>query len=434
MTETIIPTKKPKEWQKVYTLASFQEQNRLPEVPGVYFFLDENREILYIGKATSLRDRVKSYFSRDIRETRGPKISLMLDHARHIAYRETDSVLEALILETALIKKYQPRHNTDAKDDKSFNSVVITDERYPRVLIVRGRDIAQNQEKKLYKYVFGPFPSGGGLREAMKIVRKLFPFRDKCTTYESLTSVQKEKARACFSAQVGLCPGVCTGVITPREYKKNINHIRLFFEGHKNTVIAKLKQEMKNSAKKLEFEHANDIKKTLFGLQHIQDVALIHDDTREEQTHRIEAYDVAHLGGTSAVGVMTVVLKSRICPSEYRQFKLKKEHNGNDLSALEEILIRRFKHTEWTLPEIIVVDGSSLQVAVAEKVLNQYGLTLCVLGVVKDDRHQPHHFIGPENLVKRFKKEILLANSEAHRFAITFHRKRRAKSFLVSSL
>jgi len=106
------------------------------------------------------------------------------------------------------------------------------------------------------------------------------------------------------------------------------------------------------------------------------------------------------------------------------------EHGGNDLTALEEILTRRLKHLEWALPEIIVVDGSMSQVAVAEKVLSHAGITIPVLGVVKDDKHRPDHFVGEEALTNRFKKEMLLANSEAHRFAITFHRKRRGKEFL----
>lgn len=417
-------------WEKICTLPAFHKKNTLPELPGVYFFLDDKKELLYIGKATSLYDRVKSYFSRDISATRGPKIGLMLDLVRFIAYTRTDSVLEALILETNLIKTHQPSYNTDAKDDKSYNSVVITDEKFPRVLIVRGRDILQSQKKKEYKYVFGPFPSGGGLREAMKIVRKLFPFRDKCIPYEELSPIQRVKSKACFSAQIGLCPGVCTGEISVREYGKTINHIRLFFEGHKNTVVKKLKQEMRVVIKNLEFEQAGEIKKTLFGLQHIQDVALIKDDTGEINAHRIEAYDVAHLGGASSVGVMTVVEKSRSNSSEYRQFKLRGEHNGNDLTALKEILTRRLKHTEWSLPEMIVVDGSLPQSVVAEKVLSEAGLSLPVIGVVKDSKHNPDHFIGAEALTSRFKKEILLANSEAHRFAITFHRKRRRKDFL----
>ena len=167
-------------WKKICTSQSFHKENKLPELPGVYFFLDEHRDILYIGKATSLRDRVKSYFSRDIMETRGPKIMRMLEQVRFVAYQETDSVLEALILEAGLIKTHQPPYNTDAKDDKSYKHIVITQEKFPRVLIVRGRDIEQKKFTEPVKYMFGPFPSGGALREALKIIRKLFPFRDKC--------------------------------------------------------------------------------------------------------------------------------------------------------------------------------------------------------------------------------------------------------------
>lgn len=415
-------------WEKIYTLEAFQKKNMLPETPGVYFFLDEKKELLYIGKATSLRDRVKSYFLRGIGLMRGPKIGLMLDRARFIAYMRTDSVLEALILETNLIKIHQPRHNTDAKDDKSYNHVVITKETFPRVLIVRGRDIEQKKFTDPVKYIFGPFPAGSALREALKIIRKLFPFRDTCLPAEARR--RQSALKPCFNRQIGLCPGVCTGEISASEYGRNINHIRLFFEGHKNTVVKKLKQEMKIAVKNLEFEHANEIKKTLFGLQHIQDMALIKDDMQEVHAHRIEAYDVAHLGGTASVGVMTVVQKSRVMPSEYRQFKLRGEHGGNDLTALEEILTRRLKHTEWPLPEIIVVDGSLPQFEVAEQSLLSSGITIPIVGVVKNARHQPERLIGPEALTKRFKKEILLVNSEAHRFAITFHRKRRSREFL----
>lgn len=410
-------------WEKIYTRTAFEKKNILPEVPGVYFFLDEKKEILYIGKATSLHDRVKSYFSQDLLETRGPKIYSMLERIAFIAFQKTDSVLEALILESNLIKAKQPLYNTDAKDDKSYYFVVITKESYPRVLMVRGRDIEQKKFTEKAKYLFGPFPSGGGLREAMKIVRKLFPFRDKCTP---------ESGKECFSAQIGLCPGVCSGRISRSEYGKTINHIRLFFEGHKNDIVKKLEREMKKVIKELRFERAGEIKKVLFGLRHIQDIALIKDDLRERHTHRIEAYDVAHLGGTASVGVMTVVQESRSNPSEYRKFKLRGEHNGNDLTALEEILRRRLKHAEWSLPEIMVVDGSLPQIKSAEKILEEYKLTISLVGVVKDIHHKPDHFVGEKSIAVRFEKEILLANDEAHRFALTFHRKRRGNKFLMS--
>lgn len=408
-------------WEKTMTLQAFQRKNELPETPGVYFFLDGKNELLYIGKATSLRDRVKSYFIQDIIETRGPKIQLMLERIATIAYVQTDSVLEALILESNLIKAEQPPYNTDAKDNKSYNHVVITKELFPRVLIVRGRDIEQKKFTDPVKYLFGPFPAGGAMREALKIVRQLFPYRDRCTP---------GSGKECFSAQLGLCPGVCSGSVSAREYGRTINHIRLFFEGHKNDIVKQLEREMKTCAKELRFEEAGAIKKTLFGLRHIQDIALIKDDLREKHAHRIEAYDVAHLGGASSVGVMTVVEESRPNKNEYRKFILKGKHGGNDLSALEEILTRRLKHSEWQLPEMIVVDGAKLQYEVALRVLHEAGVTIPVVGVVKNAQHQPERLIGPEGLIARFEKEIMLANNEAHRFALTFHQKRRGKAFL----
>ncbi len=420
----------PALWEKKVTLEAFQKKNELPENPGVYFFLAADGALLYIGKATSLRDRVKSYFIQDLSETRGPKIELMRPLIVAIGYRETESVLEALILETNLIKAEQPIYNTDQKDDKSYNHVVITKEHFPRVLVVRGRDIEQKKFTEPVKYLFGPFPEGGALREAVKIVRHLFPFRDKCTPYDELSEKKQRTAVPCFSAQIGLCPGVCSGQITAREYGRVINHIRLFFEGHKQDVVKRLEREMKTAAKELRFERASEIKKTLFGLGHIQDMALIKDDIRERHAHRIEGYDVAHLMGQSTVGVMTVVEESRPNKQEYRQFKLRVAHGGNDLSALGEILTRRLKHSEWPLPEMIVVDGALLQFGAAESVLREAGLTIPLVGVVKNAKHQPERLIGPEALIKRFEKEILLVNSEAHRFALTFHRKRRGKEFL----
>lgn len=424
-------------WEEIIAAGDLKE---LPESPGVYFFLGGKKELLYIGKATSLRDRVKSYFARDILEARGPKISLMLRQAEAVGYRRTDSVLEALMLESRLIKEHQPPYNTDAKDDKSYNHVVITKEKFPRVLVVRGRDIEQKKFTEPVKYLFGPFLHGMQLREAMKIVRRLFPYRDKCTPYEELPEVQRKKARACFSAQIGLCPGVCTGTVSAREYGRTINHIRLFFEGRKGALVKELEREMRAAAKRLQFEQAGEIKKTLFGLQHIQDIALLKDESRignhELSGLRIEAYDVAHLKGEASVGVMTVVGNGRPDKDEYRLFRLRKKHNGNDLSALEEVLARRLRHTEWKMPDIVVVDGSFLQLGVAEKLfaetaIRQLANRPLLVGVVKDERHRPRDIINLPGGFVNMRSDILLANGEAHRFAILYHRKRRGKEFLA---
>lgn len=428
----------PKLWEKVIPLKIFQKKNVLPETPGVYFFLDQEKKLLYIGKATSLRDRVKSYFAQDISVTRGPKIVLMLEKVSFVAHRKTDSVLEALILESKLIKEHQPYYNTDEKDDKSYNHVVITQETFPRVLIVRGRDIAQGKFIEPTKYIFGPFPSGSGLREAMKIVRKLFPFRDTCMPYEIVPEARQLKTKPCFSAQIGLCPGVCTGAVTAQEYGRMINHIRLFFEGRKSVLVKQLTNEMKAAARALEFERAGEIKRTLFGLQHIQDMALIKEDVRESnhavEGIRMEAYDVAHLGGGTSVGVMVVMQDGRPEKESYKKFILRGEHGGNDLSALEEIMQRRMKHPEWGNSDIIIVDGSFLQLGVAERLFAERGTVEPLLvGVVKDVRHQPKDIINLPSGFAHVRANILLANSEAHRFAITFHRKRRGKEFLGRS-
>jgi len=225
---------------------------KLPSSPGVYFFM-KGKKILYIGKATSLKDRVKSYFNGRIEEARGPLISKMLSQFNDIAFQKTDSVLEALILEASLIKKHQPEANTAEKDDKSFNYVVITDEDFPRVLVIRGRELEKNMSLSILK-TFGPFTNGSQLKEAIKIVRKIFPFRDKCLPYLPRTgSGNTETARGgrdevrvgCFNRQIGLCPGVCTGEISKKDYGKIVRNIILFFEGKKKVLLKNLEKQMK---------------------------------------------------------------------------------------------------------------------------------------------------------------------------------------------
>jgi excinuclease ABC subunit C len=398
----------------------------LPDASGVYFFVDARKKILYIGKATSLKNRVRSYFSKETAQTRGPKIVRMLELAESIEWQSTDSVLEALLLEASLIKKHQPHYNTDEKDDKSFSLVVITKEIFPRVLLLRERDIQGKQAKALLpiKYTFGPFPQGSAVREALKIIRKIFPFRDTCTPLSG---------KPCFRAQLGLCPGVCRGDISPQEYASTIRHIKLFFEGKKLLVVRRLEKKMKEAAKALQFEKAHAIKKTLFALRHIHDVALLKKEpiasTQGERTFRIEAYDIAHLAGQSVVGVMAVVSGGVPQKQSYRKFKLTNERN-DDGRNLEEIVTRRLKHLEWTLPQIIVADGSDLQINTIRKVLKSFQLDIPVVGVVKDAHHKPKDIAGDEALINKHKTSIELANSEAHRFAIAYHRFHRNKTFL----
>jgi excinuclease ABC subunit C len=399
--------------------------SKLPDAPGVYFFLGAKKEILYIGKATSLRNRVRSYFSDDIAEKRSRLIEKMVEEAKTVECTSTDSVIEALIVEANLIRTHRPRYNTKSKDDKSYNHLVITDETFPRVLVVRGKDLTEKYNDKELKYHFGPFPSGQLFREALKIVRRLFQF------YDTKVPIGKEKSKLSkgkvdFNRQIGLYPDVQS----KEEYSKTIRHIRLFFEGKKHQIIKELEKEMMTNAKVEKFEAANINKKRIFALNHIQDIALIKDDSRiyrDEKSIRIEAYDVAHLQGSNMVGVMTVVEGGEPKNAEYRKFKLDSFDSANDTGALKEILTRRFKHDEWPYPQVLVVDGSTAQKNVAERVLKHYKLVIPIVAVVKDERHKPIRLVGQKKMIDQHKNSILLANAESHRFAITYHRLLRQK-------
>ncbi len=414
---------------------------KLPDEPGIYFF-KKGKDILYVGKATSLRDRVRSYFSRDLTDTRGQLIVNMILEANTIEWKTTNSVLEALILEAYTIKTHQPPANTKEKDNKSYNFVVITDEEFPRVLIERGRVLETKLKTEGYsvKAMFGPFPHGEQLRQALKIVRKIFPYRDRCTPYSEIKNSKgiTKQRKPCFNRQIGLCPGVCTGEVTVKEYKKTIKNIELFFSGKTETVKKNLVREMKGYIKTKEFEKAEQVKRTLFSLDHIRDVSLIKDSftsmksTKGESLFRIEAYDIAHISGTSTVGVMVAMEDGQLSKQEYRKFKIigaNGKVSVDDTKNLTELVTRRLGHTEWKYPNLIVIDGGIAQVRVVESVLKEKGLTIEVVSVVKDERHKPKDFIGKTQTVNKWSKEILLLNSEAHRFAIQYHRNLRSRGF-----
>ena len=401
---------------------------KLPDTPGIYFFLGPRKEILYIGKATSLKNRVRSYFVHDIIEKRSPLIEQMVTLAKTVEVTTTDSVLEALILETNLIRSHKPKYNTKSKDDKSYNHLIITNEEWPRVLVVRGKDLTEKYTADEIKYHFGPFTSGMLFREAIKIVRKLFQFYDTKIAIDAPQS-KFASGKIDFNRQLGLYPDA----LNKTEYKKTIRHIKLFFMGKKHKVINELEKEMMKLAKDEKFEEAYLIKKKIFALNHIQDIALVKAETkvyRDNKTIRIEAYDIAHLAGEDMVGAMTVIEGGEPKKSEYRKFKIKTLTKANDPAALAEILDRRLLHSEWVLPQIVVVDGSTAQKNVAEKILKKHHQTIPVVAVVKDDRHKASRLIGSKNILLLYKLDILFANNEAHRFAINFFRKTRRKRTL----
>ncbi|MDI9325476.1 MAG: GIY-YIG nuclease family protein [Alphaproteobacteria bacterium] len=388
---------------------------KIPQTSGVYMFVGKNKKILYIGKAGVLRDRVKSYFNERLSEDRGERLVECIKKTISIETIVTDSVLEALLLETNLIKKFNPPYNAKEKDNKSYSFVCITKEEYPCVCIVRGRDLAQN--KKKYQYTLGPFPQGKILREVLSIIRKAIPYRTTCKI---------KSTRKCFDAQIGLCPGVCIGEISKKKYIQSIREIIAILKGKKKKLLINLIKKRDSAAADERFEDAKELQTRVRALNRMRDIHTLHNSFSEGgDLLRIEAYDIAHFHGEHTIGVMVVSYGSDFFQHDYRTFIIKDAKKGDEYGALQELLSRRFRHTEWEYPSLIVLDGGKQQLAVADAVCKEYEIKIPTVSVVKNEHHTARELLGDKRYTHAYAEQIIALNAEAHRFAISKHRKKR---------
>jgi excinuclease ABC subunit C len=214
-----------------------------------------------------------------------------------------------------------------------------------------------------------------------------------------------------------------------------MRHIVQLFSGNMKGLKRQLGVEMNRASRAERFEEAAVLRKQISALDHIRDVSLIKPEklapltSRQDSGFRIEAFDTAHTSGTETVAVMTVVCDGEADKSAYRKFKIKTATN-DDVAALKEVLSRRLAHAEWELPKLFVVDGGVAQVRAAQSILKNVGIEIPVVGVVKNEAHKPERLIGDMRIIKTHERDILLANSEAHRFAIEWHRMRLRKRTL----
>jgi excinuclease UvrABC nuclease subunit len=419
----------------------------LPDCPGVYLFTKgkgRGKKILYVGKATSLRDRVRSYFDDDLIATRGPRVVDMVTQADGIDHETVPTVLEALVREAALIREHNPPANAMGKDDKTFLYSVITDEEVPRVLAIRGKDLDFKKKEILgapvvkFSNAFGPFTSGYQLREALRLIRRIFPFFDTAKPILPSGKVARGankhlQANVEFNRQIGQYPRN----MDRKEYLRSIRNVCLFLSGRVKTLRATLQKDMRAAAKAERFEDAATIRGQLFALDHVQDVSLIREDRGDDQPAgpRIEAYDTAHIGGTNAIGVMVVVESSVPQKRGYRTFRIQGRGGkslNDDIASLKEILSRRLGHAEWPLPRAFVVDGGKTHKKAAEEVLKEVGIGIPVVAVVKDERHRPREVIGSLR-AGITDADAVLANSEAHRFSLSRHRRARTAQMRKST-
>ncbi len=394
----------------------------LPKSPGVYKYFDQTGKIIYVGKATSLKDRVGSYFTG----AHDTKTEKLVSEIKKIKFQKTETVLEALILESELIKKNQPKYNIKDKDDKSFSYFSITkNEKFPRILIVRKTDLGKIESKKIY----GPYTSKRQAEIVLKLLRKIFPFHSR----------KESSEKGCLDFEIGRCPGPYAGAISKKDYLKNIRGIEAVLSGKKKILIKKLEQEMKNFSKEQKFEKAAEIRNTLFALKHIQDVALILGDeanetfTQSTKKIRIEGYDISNISGDFAVGSMVVFKNSKPQKSEYRKFKIKNISKINDIGMMKEIIERRFEN-DWKKPDLILLDGGKGHLNMATKVLLERNLNIPIIAVAKGPTRKKLDLFHSKNIssfanIVSDLKLIEQIRNEAHRFAIKYHREVRGREW-----
>jgi len=410
----------------------------LSQDPGVYIFLDNKGDVIYVGKAINLKKRVSSYFTN--KKDLGDKTKILVSQIDKIKTIRVESEIESLLLEANLIKKYQPKYNIKLTDGKAYPLIKITiNDEYPKVLVARKQD----DPHSIY---FGPFPNTGAMRLVLRTIRRIFPFQ----------SVLNHPDKLCFYFHLGLCP--CPNVLKDKSYKQTIKHIVKFLNGKTKSIVRDLEKERSDFSKNQQFEQALLIQDKIDAIRLVtskfykpfqyeinpnlredirnEELNLLIKNLNEEKViirklNRIECFDISNTSGKNATGSMVVFVNGERETSLYRKFKIRGSYNNlpNDFAMMEEVISRRLKHLEWGYPNLIIVDGGKGQISSALKALAQENIHIPVVGLAKQE----------ETIITADFKEIILPKDskqlhlvmrirdEAHRFAIDYHKKLRTK-------
>lgn len=428
-------------------LKLFNKRNikKVGYTPGVYVFFDSEKTPLYVGKSVSLRDRLSSYFSKNLLS----KTRKLIEKTRYFKIIYTNSEIEAILLEANLVKNLKPKYNIELKDDKHPLYIVITNEDYPRVLTARREEALKDQ--RLY---FGPYPNSSSVKATLGFLRRVFPF-----------SQHKKGKNPCIYSQMGMCnpcPNVIENTQDPflknklkKEYLKNIKNIEKVLQGKLDKVKQNLEKEMLSLAKKLNFEEANSLKKKLEKINYVtQRVTPINDflrnpnlleDIRKKeirllrknlspyinnltQIRRIECYDVSHTQGSLPTASMVVFLDGYPENRLYRHFRIRQGSSKDDLLSLKEVALRREKYLEsWGRPDIILVDGGKTQTKVFFEVFRKHKIP--TVGIAKKNETIIIPYATKEkisykvlNITNDSLNLLRRIRDEAHRFARRYHK------------
>lgn len=542
--------------------ASYKKiESSIPSAPGIYRFSDENKKLLYVGKAKNLKKRISSYFGSKKHESN--KTRLLVAKTLDVECTVVESEQDALLLENSLIKEFQPRYNIQLKDDKSYPYICIKNERFPRVFLTR----SQPDDGSEY---LGPYTSVKRVRSILKFIVQMFPLRN-CNYRLSEQNIEQGKFKLCLEYHMGNCMGPCEGLQGEEDYGESLEQIRRILKGNFKPVLKYLKEKQKLLVSELAFEKANDTKEKIELLQDYQSKSMVvnnkiqetdvfsfledgntayvnylkigngaviqvytleikkkleespeellvfaihelrqkfkseakqilvpfkidYPDTEvktivpqkgdkkkliglslknglaykmqklhiapaEERMNKIleglqqdfhltelpkhiECFDNSNLQGSNPVASVVVFKMGKPSKKEYRHFNIKTVSGIDDFASMEEVVFRRyrrFKTENLPLPDLILIDGGKGQLNAAInslKKLELYGKTT-IASIAKrlEEIYVPNDPI-PMHLDKRSPslKLIQQVRNEAHRFAINFHRQKRSKSSLKTTL
>lgn len=412
-------------------LAELKEKVRgFPQAPGVYKMWDREGRLIYVGKAGSLRKRVMSYFSSTYK---GAKTERLLKEVWDISYELAEDEHSALLMEERLIKEHRPKYNIALRDDKTYPllRIGIRDEGLPRVQVVR------RPEKDEKARFFGPFANVKLLRMALKGLRFLYPFRT-CRTYR----------KSCVYADIGLCLAPCKREVSPEEYARVRDGLVSVFSGDFAGAVEELFRRMNESARREDFESASFFRDSALALSSLLGAGTVEQggllavyDLKERLDlpilpRRIEGFDVSNIMGEYAVASMVSFWDGRPDKKNYRRYRIKTVEGANDVAMIYEVVKRRcvrIARGEFTPPDLFLIDGGPAQLKSALKALMETNLEIYVVALAKEreevylpGRRQPI-VLPRESAGLRLLQAV---RDEAHRFAITYHRKLRHKGLI----
>ncbi len=420
-----------------------------PQGPGVYLMKDEAGRVIYVGKASNLRSRAGSYFQKGAAEEwrTAPWISEIHD----IDYVECESEVDALLMESRLIKDIQPKFNKELKDDKTFPYLMITTrEDFPRVEVTRE---PRDRGVKLY----GPFANAGALRGAVQVLQRIFKFRT-CTLDIEEHDERWKWFRPCLLASIDQCTAPCNLRISKAEYRRDIRRLQMFLDGKKGPLLKQMRAEMMEASEALEFEKAARLRDEIHMLEtldqrgeldtHAQPEVFYIDPKKglaglrkvlklKETPRTIEGIDIAHLAGGQTVASLVQFLDGLPFKPGYRRYKIRSVDGVDDFRSIHEVVTRRYRklyEEQQMFPDIVLIDGGKGQLRAAMAAFEQNRVpppTVISLAKQEEEIYVPGQS-EPLRLSRHaFALRLLqYVRDESHRFAQHYHHILRRKSTL----